>query len=217
MRIIVTLVIIFLAGFAHAEKRHAGAHVHGLNHVQIVLDGTTLQVNYEFPIAQLQEHDEHKHDEHKHDEHKHDEHKHDEHKTNTSTTNISTTNISTTNMNTTNTKGDRDHAHLTEELKEIASIFEFVRLPDSAECVQKKINQSLRDVVSDGGASKDSGHKDVVIEANLTCGHPDKITAFDFGPAFERFDDLEKIEVEGVVGDRSLSDSLTRQRVKTSI
>ena len=193
MRIIVTLVIIFLAGFAHAEKRHAGAHVHGLNHVQIVLDGTTLQVNYEFPIAQLQEHNEHKPDEHKHDEHKHDEHEHDEH------------------------KGDGDHAHLTEELKEIASIFEFVRLPDSAECVQKKINQSLRDVVSDGGASKDSGHKDVVIEANLTCGHPDKITAFDFGPAFERFDDLEKIEVEGVVGDRSLSDSLTRQRVKTSI
>ena len=193
MRIIVTLVIIFLAGFAHAEKRHAGAHVHGLNHVQIVLDGTTLQVNYEFPIAQLQEHDEHKHDEHKHDEHKHDEHKHDEH------------------------KGDRDHTHLTEELKEITSIFEFVRLPDSAECVQKKIDQSLRDVVTDGGASKDSGHKDVVIEANLTCGHPDKITAFDFGPAFERFEDLEKIEVEGVVGDRSLSDTLTRERVKTSI
>ena len=203
MRIIVTLVIIFLAGFAHAEKRHAGAHVHGLNHVQIVLDGTTLQVNYEFPIAQLQEHDEHKHDEHKHDEHKHDEHKHDEHKHDEHKHDEH--------------KGDRDHAHLTEELKEIASIFEFVRLPDSAECVQKKINQSLRDVVSDGGASKDSGHKDVVIEANLTCGHPDKITAFDFGPAFERFDDLEKIEVEGVVGDRSLSDSLTRQRVKTSI
>ena len=183
MRIIVTLVIIFLAGLAHAEKRHAGAHVHGLNHVQIVLDGTTLEVNYEFPIAQLQEHDEHKHDEHKHDEH----------------------------------KGDGNHAHLTEELKEIASIFEFVRLPDSAECVQKKINQSLRDVVIDEGASKDSGHKDVVIEASLTCGHPDKITTFDFGPAFERFDDLEKIEVEGVVGDHSLSDSLTRQRVKTPI
>ena len=178
MRIIVTLVIIFLAGFAHAEKRHAGAHVHGLNHVQIVLDGTTLQVNYELPIAQLQEHDEHKHDEH---------------------------------------KGDRGHAHLTEEIKEIASIFEFIRLPDSAACVQKKINQSLRDVVADGETTEDSGHKDVVIEANLTCGYPDKVNAFDFGPAFERFDDLETIEVEGVVGDRSLSDLLTRERVKTSI
>ena len=198
MRITLTLAIIFLAGFAHAEKRHAGAHVHGLNHVQIVLDGTTLQVNYELPIAQLQEHDEHKHDEHKHDEHKHDEHKHDEHKHDEH-------------------KGDRGHAQLTEEIKEIASIFEFIRLPDSAACVQKKINQSLRDVVADGETTEDSGHKDVVIEANLTCGYPDKVNAFDFGPAFERFDDLETIEVEGVVGDRSLSDLLTRERVKTSI
>ena len=94
MRTILTLALTFLACFAQAEKRHAGAHVHGLNHVQIVLDGTTLQVNYEFPIAQLQEHDEHKHDEHKHDEHT----------TNTSTTNTSTTNTSTTNTSTTNTR-----------------------------------------------------------------------------------------------------------------
>ena len=178
MRTILTLALTFLACFAQAEKRHAGAHVHGLNHVQIVLDGTTLQVNYEFPIAQLQEHDEHKHDEH---------------------------------------KGDSGHAHLIEELKEMANILEFVRLPDSAECVQKKIEQSLRDVVTDGGTTEHSKHKDVIIEANLTCEHPDKITSLDFGPAFKRFDDLEKIEVEGVVGDRSLSDTLTRERVITLI
>ena len=193
MRITLTLALILFASYAHAEKRHAGAHVHGINHVQIILDGTTLLMVYEFPIVQLREHDEHKHDEHKHDEHKHDEHKHDEH------------------------ESDRDHAHLTEDLKKIASIFEFVRLPDSAECVQKKIDRSLRDVVADGGTSGDSGHKDVVIEAGLTCGYPDKITAFNFGPAFERFDDLAMIQVEGVVEDRSLSDSLTRERVLTSI
>jgi len=183
MRTILTLALTFLACFAHAEKRHAGAHVHGLNHVQIVLDGPTLQVNYEFPIAQLQKHDEHKHDEHKHDEH----------------------------------KGDSGHAHLTEELKEMTNILEFVRLPNSAECVQKKIDQSLRDVVTDGGTTESSGHKDVIIEANLTCRHPDKITSLDFGPAFERFDDLEKIEVEGVVENRSLSDTLTREKVITPI
>ena len=183
MRITLTLALILFASCAHAEKRHAGAHVHGINHVQIILDGTTLLMVYELPIVQLREHDEHKHDEHKHDEH----------------------------------KSDRDHAHLTVDLKKIASIFEFVRLPDSAECVQKKIDRSLRDVVADGGTSGDSGHKDVVIEAGLTCGYPDKITSFDFGPAFERFDDLAMIQVEGVVGDRSLSDSLTRERVLTSI
>ena len=178
MRITLTLALILFASYAHAEKRHAGAHVHGINHVQIILDGTTLLMVYEFPIVQLREHDEHKHDEH---------------------------------------ESDRDHAHLTEDLKKIASIFEFVRLPDSAECVQKKIDRSLRDVVADGGTSGDSGHKDVVIEAGLTCGYPDKITAFNFGPAFERFDDLAMIQVEGVVEDRSLSDSLTRERVLTSI
>jgi hypothetical protein len=99
----------------------------------------------------------------------------------------------------------------------MVNIFKFLRLPYSAECVQKNIDQSLRNVVTDGETTEKSGHKDVIIEANLTCGHPDKITSFDFGPAFERFDDLEKIEVEGVVGDRSLSDSLTRERVITSI
>ena len=114
MRSILTLALTFLACFAHAEKRHAGAHVHGLNHVQIILDGTTLQVNYEFPIAQLQKHDEHKHDEHKHDEHKHDEHKHDEH------------------------KGDSGRAHLTEELEEMANILEFVRLPTRLNVFKKR-------------------------------------------------------------------------------
>ena len=180
MRIIVTLALISLASFAHAEKRHAGAHVHGLNHVQIVLDGTTLQVNYEFPIAQLQEHDEHKHDEHKHDKH----------------------------------EGD---AHLTAELKEVDNIFELVRVPDSADCAQKKINLSLRDVVTDGGISEESEHKDVVVEALVTCGQPNNVTSFDFTPAFEKFDDLAMIEVEGIVGNRSLSDSLTRERALTSL
>ena len=178
MRITLTLALILFASFVHAEKRHAGAHVHGINHVQIVLDGATLQMVYEFPIVQLRKHDEHKHDEH---------------------------------------KDDRNHGHLTEDIKKIASILEFVSLPDSAECVQKKITQSLRNVVADGGNSGDSGHKDVVIEADLTCGYPDKITSFDFGPAFERFDDLAMIGVEGVVGDRSLSDSLTRESELTSI
>ena len=203
MRIALTLALILISGFVHAEKRHAGAHVHGLNHVQIVLDGTTLKMVYKLPIAQLREHDEHKHDEHKHDEHKHDEHKHDEHKHGEHKYDEH--------------KGDKDHAHLAEDLTEIASISEFVRLPDPAECVQKKIDQSVRAVVLDRETSGDSGHKDVVIEADLTCGHPDKVISFDFGPAFERFDDLAMIQVEGLVGDQSLSDSLTRERVLTSI
>ena len=117
MRVITVSVFAFLAVFAQAEKRLAGAHVHGLNYVQIISDGSTLQVNYEFPIAQLQEHDEHKDDEHKDDEHKHEEHEHDEH------------------------ENVEDIAHLHVEVKDMDNILEFIRLPDSAECTQKTINQ----------------------------------------------------------------------------
>jgi hypothetical protein len=179
MRIIATIVIGLSAGFVHAETRHAGAHVHGLNHAQIVLDRGTLQINYTFPIAQFQGHDEHD----EHDEH----------------------------------EGEEDLTRLTAGLKEMESIFEFVRLPDSAECVQKSINHAVVDVVEDGKSSGDAGHKDVVIEALMTCGKPENVTSFDFAPVFEKFDDLEKIEVEGVIENRSLSDLLTQERALTSI
>lgn len=193
MRVITFSVFAFLAVFAQAEKRLAGAHVHGLNSVQIISDGSTLQVNYEFPIAQLQEHDEHKDDEHKDDEHKHEEHEHDEH------------------------ENVEDIAHLHVELKDMDNILEFIRLPDSAECTQKTINQSVKNVVAGEETNGDSGHKDVLIEALLVCRKPGNITFFDFTPAFEKFADLEEIEVEGVIENRSLSDMVSREKVLSSI
>ena len=193
MRVITFSVFAFLAVFAQAEKRLAGAHVHGLNYVQIISDGSTLQVNYEFPIAQLQEHDEHKDDEHKDDEHKHEEHEHDEH------------------------ENVEDIAHLHVELTDMDNILEFIRLPDSAECTQKTINQSVKNVVAGEETNGDSGHKDVLIEALLVCRKPGNITFFDFTPAFEKFADLEEIEVEGVIENRSLSDMVSREKVLSSI
>ena len=193
MRVITFSVFAFLAVFAQAEKRLAGAHVHGLNYVQIISDGSTLQVNYEFPIAQLQEHDEHKDDEHKDDEHKHEEHEHDEH------------------------ENVEDIAHLHVEVKDMDNILEFIRLPDSAECTQKTINQSVKNVVAGEETNGDSGHKDVLIEALLVCRKPGNITFFDFTPAFEKFADLEEIEVEGVIENRSLSDMVSREKVLSSI
>ena len=193
MRVITFSVFAFLAVFAQAEKRLAGAHVHGLNYAQIISDGSTLQVNYEFPIAQLQEHDEHKDDEHKDDEHKHEEHEHDEH------------------------ENVEDIAHLHVELKDMDNILEFIRLPDSAECTQKTINQSVKNVVAGEETDGDSGHKDVLIEALLVCRKPGNITFFDFTPAFEKFADLEEIEVEGVIENRSLSDMVSREKVLSSI
>ena len=198
MRVITFSVFAFLAVFAQAEKRLAGAHVHGLNYVQIISDGSTLQVNYEFPIAQLQEHDEHKDNEHKDDEHKDDEHKHEEHEHDEH-------------------ENVEDIAHLHVELKDMDNILEFIRLPDSAECTQKTINQSVKNVVAGEKTNGDSGHKDVLIEALLVCRKPGNITFFDFTPAFEKFADLEEIEVEGVIENRSLSDMVSREKVLSSI
>jgi ABC-type Zn2+ transport system substrate-binding protein/surface adhesin len=115
MRVITFSVFAFLAVFAQAEKRLAGAHVHGLNYVQIISDGSTLQVNYEFPIAQLQEHDEHKDDEHKDDEHKDDEHKHEEHEHDEH-------------------ENVEPIAHIQVELKPIEQILNIISYPDSADC-----------------------------------------------------------------------------------
>ena len=178
MRLTTGLVIGLLSICVHAETRHAGAHVHGLNHVQIVLDGTTLQVNYEFPIAQLQEHDEHKHDGHKNDQ---------------------SPNLSET------------------EVKDKVAISELIRLPEDAECVKISTVYLVRNAVADGKATEESGHQDVVIEATMKCGQPDKVISLDFAPAFNKFDDLEKIEVEGMVGNRPLSETLSRKRASTSI
>ena len=178
MRLTTGLVLGLLSICVHAETRHAGAHVHGLNHVQIVLDGTTLQVNFEFPIAQLPEHDEHKHDEHKNDQ---------------------SSTLSET------------------EVKDKVAISELIHLPEDAECVEINTVYLVRNAVADGKATEESRHQDVVIEATMKCGQLDKVISLDFAPAFNKFDDLEKIEVEGMVGNRPLSETLSRKRASTSI
>lgn len=188
MRLSTGLVVGLLSIYVHAETRHAGAHVHGLNHVQIVLDGTTLQVNYEFPIAQLQEHEEHTHDVYKHDEHKAHGNKNDQSPTLSET-----------------------------EVKDKVTISELIRLPEDAECVEINTVYLVRNAVADRNATKESGHQDVVIEATMKCEQPDKVISLDFAPAFNKFDDLEKIEVEGMVGNRPLSETLSRKRASTSI
>ena len=119
--------------------------------------------------------------EHKHDEHKHDEHKHDE-------------------------QGGKNHA-LSEKLEAIESVFAMVRLPKNAQCKEIKVTHSVTQV--GGNDKEDEGHFDALIEAILECSAPKNLTNVSFAPAFERFDDLEKIEVEGVLGTRALSETLT--------
>ena len=150
-----------------------------------ILNGSTLQVTYEFPVAQLNEH---KHDEHKHDEHKHDEHKHDEHK----------------------------HDELTERLKEIKNIATLVAIPDSAKCRQTRIEHDLRAVSSTGSDDGHTNHQDAILETVLECQNPSALNSVDFSPAFGRFEDVEKILVEGMLGSQSLSDTVTAKKAVMS-
>jgi len=191
---------LFLLGtqMVQAETRHAGAHVHGLNHATIILENNTLQISYEFPAAQLNENEEHKHEEHKHEEHKHEEHKHEEHK------------------HEEHKHEEHKHEELIEHLKEISRIAAFIAIPNAAKCTQTGINHALRAVASTGTDDEHAGHQDATIEATLDCQTPSALTRLDFSPAFDRFNDLEKIEVEGIFGSQSLSETLTAKKAVIS-
>jgi hypothetical protein len=116
-------------------------------------------------------------------EHEHDEHKHDEHK-----------------------HGDARH-ELVQKLEAIESVFAIVSLPENAQCKEIEVTHSLTQVV--GSDIKLEGHRDALIQAILECRAPENLTNLSFEPAFERFDDLEKIEVEGVMETEALSVTLT--------
>jgi len=175
MHITILLLTAVLTTNATAETRHAEAHVHGINHVQIILNGSTLQVTYEFPVAQLNEK--------KHDEHKHDEHKHDK---------------------------------LAERLKEITNIATLVAIPDSARCSQSRIKHDLRVVSSTGSDDSHTNHQDAILETVLECQNPSALNSVDFSPAFSRFEDVEKILVEGMLGSQSLSNTVTAKKAVMS-
>ena len=115
-----------------------------------------------------------------HEEHKHEEHKHEE-------------------------PGDKAH-ELSEKLETIESIFSMVRLPDNAQCKETEVTHSLTQV--GGSDTEHAGHSDALIQATLDCGAPENLMNLSFAPAFDRFDDLEKIEVEGVIGNKALSETL---------
>ena len=166
--IITALTITLISGAVFAEQRHAGSHVHGLNHATIVLEGNRLQIAYEFPAEQLGEQG---HEEHKHEEH-----------------------------------GDKAH-ELSDKLEAIESVFAIVSLPENAQCKETEVTHSLTQV--GGSDTKLEGHHDALIQVILECRAPENLTNLSFEPAFERFDDLEKIEVEGVMETEALSITLT--------
>ena len=102
--------------------------------------------------------------------------------------------------------GDKAH-ELSKKLETIESIFSMVRLPDNAQCKETEVTHSLTQV--GGSDTEHAGHSDALIQATLECGAPENLMNLSFAPAFDRFDDLEKIEVEGVIGNKALSETLT--------
>jgi hypothetical protein len=82
-----------------------------------------------------------------------------------------------------------------------------VRLPDNAQCKEIKVTHSVTQV--GGSDTEHAGHYDALIQATLECGAPENLANLSFEPAFEQFDDIEKIEVEGVIGNKALSETLT--------
>jgi len=219
----IILCAMFLAPHAIAENRHAGAHVHGVNHVKLVLSDSSLQISYEFPVVQLAKHDQHKHDEHKHNEHKHDEHKHDEHKHNEHKHDEHKHDEHKHNEHKHDEHKHDEHKHnehkhdeLAGQLGEIKSITTLVAIPDAADCSQSDIRQELRAVASTGSDEAHANHQDVIIEAILTCQNPSALNTMDFSPAFNHFDDVEKIEVEGILGAQPISETLTARKAVIS-
>jgi len=102
--------------------------------------------------------------------------------------------------------GDKAH-ELSDKLEAIESVFAIVSLPENAQCKETEVTHSLTQVgVSD---TKLEGHHDALIQVILECRAPENLTNLSFEPAFERFVDLEKIEVEGVMETEALSITLT--------
>jgi len=102
--------------------------------------------------------------------------------------------------------GDKAH-ELSDKLEAIESVFAIVSLPENAQCKETEVTHSLTQV--GGSDTKLEGHHDALIQVILECRAPENLTNLSFEPAFERFVDLEKIEVEGVMETEALSITLT--------
>ena len=112
---------------------------------------------------------------------------------------------------------EHKHEEVIENLKEISSIATFIAIPTAAACAQTGMHHTLRAVASTGTDDEQSGHQDATIEATLDCKTPSALTSLDFSPAFDRFNDLEKIEVEGILGSQSLSETVTAEKAVISL
>jgi len=184
MQILMAVGLTLLSGLVYSETRRADAHIHGLHHVQILLNGSVLQLNYEFPADRMEDHSKHEH------EHEH-EHEHDKDEV-------------------------KERSETTQYLVDIQNISELMRIPPSAKCRQIKLTQFSNVLDENQAATRKEKHKDGLIEVVMECENPLAIISLDFSPAYQTFDDLAEIQIEGIIGTQSLSETLSATRTSIS-
>ena len=182
MQILMAAGLMLLSSLVFSETRRADAHIHGLHHVQILLDNSILQLNYEFPADRMENRTEHEH-EHEHEHHQ--------------------------------DEVEKRHA-TTQQLLDIQDISELMRIPPAAKCRQIQLTQSINALNENQDDTRESEHKDALIEAVMECENPSAIVSLDFSPAYQTFDDLAEIQVEGMIGHQSLSEMISATRTSIS-
>ncbi|MDC9726529.1 MAG: DUF2796 domain-containing protein [Candidatus Thioglobus sp.] len=211
-KIIVTFLLSIASVSINAEEqRHASAHVHGLNNVEVLLSNNQLNVTYKMPIVQLNathdDHEEHHedglfafitdlfshddHDEHNEEHHNdHDEHHndHEEHEGHDEKHHDEHENHD-------------DKRHNQEKLAEFKDNTELFVLSSNANCHIADFDAELHSV------STESNHKDVELTYKFDCSNSDKLNSIEF-TAFKHFE-LDAIFVEAIINHHAISKKIT--------
>ena len=189
------------------EKRHASAHVHGLNNVEMLLSQNQLNVMYQMPMVQINaEHDHNEHDDHEEggliafieelfghglDDHE-DEEGHDnkyEHKESHK-----------------DEHGHEDHdedkivvpENLSEKLAEFKDNTELFKLASAAKCSIVDYDSELHQV------SSESKHKDIELSYQFKCSNPERLDSIEF-TAFKHFPGLNVIVLDALINNKAIS------------
>jgi len=160
----------------HADSRHAGAHVHGVNQLQIVQQGRELLVTYTLPAGQFREANE-MHEESDHDEHEHEhEHEHEQHEAATP-------------------KIDHETEERLMALKNHEQLFSASEI--SSQCRLTNYHFELHAVVTDKD-DPHAGHKDAILEYQFNCSDDLTLSAIEIN-ALKEFNNLERVDFEGLI------------------
>ena len=226
-KLIIGTLIIATSIATHAqEKRHAGAHVHGLNKVKMILSQNQLSVIYQMPMVQLSAEagddnhnhhdDEHKgegvfaflknmfsHDDHEEEHHDHDK-EHEEHHHEKKHEHDQATHAHDEGHD--NVKEPENLAKKMQKLKDYTKLF---ALPTAAQCNLVDFQPELHSV------SSESSHKDVELNYAFNCKQPTKIDAIDF-KAFKHFE-LDVVMFDAIINNKTISKKVDADHSKVAL